>query len=171
MWQSEIVLILRHMIGDLTEPYAFCDSRLEELFLVAARYVASDISFPTDYTVNIGQMTLSPDPTVERDDAFISLTCLYAVCLLARSELRLASGQAVGIADGNTRVDLGGIFGSKDKYADRACKAYEDAKAEFQFSDAVGGTIIVGPYSFISGRYAGRSGGSAGYSAYGRTLF
>jgi hypothetical protein len=47
MWQVEMVILLRHMIGDINEPYVYTDNRLQELILVSSQFVNTEVGgFP-----------------------------------------------------------------------------------------------------------------------------
>ena len=130
-WQNEIVLIVRNLIGD-TDCSSFTDERLEEVILVAAQFVNSEVDFDATYTIDIDSFSLSPDPTSPRDDMFISLVSLKSSCILARGLLRnYAASEGVRIRDGMGELQIGGRFASAKDMATEFCKAYEKAKLEY----------------------------------------
>ena len=82
-WQNEMTIIVRHIIGDLdSDNYNFSDSRIEESILVAAQLIHNEMEFFIDYTIEVDNGSLTPDPTTtgvstsNKDDDFIALCCL-----------------------------------------------------------------------------------------------
>ena len=45
MWYDNIVLLLRFMINDTSDTPKYIDSKLAQLFLVAAQFVQSEVNF------------------------------------------------------------------------------------------------------------------------------
>ncbi len=147
------------MIDDVVTPYTYGDDRLEELFLVAAKFVNAEADFVNDYVVDIDSLTLTPDPTNTNtlDDDFLALTCLKAVCLLARAELKKSAGQAIDIKDGPTSVSMKGVPSAKKEVMKGVCDEYERAMFDYRAGDRAVGKIIVGPYRYGLNTYDGRS--------------
>jgi len=163
MWQVEGIIMLRHIIDDLGDSPTYSDSRLEELFLVAAQLIKFDVNFTNDYTIDVDAGTLSPDPTTStKDYAFISLVCLKAACILQRADARTSAGQAIDIRDGRSAISLKGVFAGKIAMAKSYCEAYEKAKLEHTLGNLVVGRAIMGPiasedlnwspYNYYNGR-------------------
>ena len=78
-WQGQMGTIVRHLINDINpDSYKFSNSRLETTILVAAQLSQMNIDFSNNYTINVEDCTLSPDPTVTStiDDPFVTLICL-----------------------------------------------------------------------------------------------
>jgi hypothetical protein len=148
-WQSEMTTIVRVLIGDTEPPETYSDARLQQLIVVAAQCVVAEVNFPVDYDIDVEAITIAPDPTDDpRDDSFINLVSMKSVCLLFGSELRVASGQAFSVRDGNSSMNLGPIFDSKSATTQDFCKAYQDSKWEYQSSTAaIAGKAILGPFS------------------------
>jgi hypothetical protein len=44
-WQTHMVPIVRGLIFDLTPPYSYCDTRLEELICTCAVLVVQEVDF------------------------------------------------------------------------------------------------------------------------------
>lgn len=157
MWQTEIPIILRYMINDLSDTPTYTDNRLSTLFLVSAQMTQSEIGFSTTYSIDIPGTGLSPDPTEpdSRNDAFINLTCLKAACILGRGEAKIAAGQAIEIKDGSSSISLKGVGSSKLLVSNNYCKDYEDAKFDYLVTGGnldgnVPGEFIVGPFKIYA---------------------
>ena len=42
-WKKDIVSIVRVLINDLSQPYSFSDTRLQQAIVVAAQFVKADL--------------------------------------------------------------------------------------------------------------------------------
>ena len=152
MWQTEMVLLLRHMIDDVEETYRYSDSRLQELILAAAQLTIGEISFAQEYSVDIDAHTLTPDPTDSaagtRENWFIDLVSMKAACVLDRGRVRKAVNSSFIAKEGNSMVDVrdagkNAIEAMKHGW----CKAYTDSKFEYEVdrtSDV--GAVILTPF-------------------------
>lgn len=152
VWQTELVRTIRHMIDDLgsEDEVTYADDRLEELLIVAGQHVASEVDFATTYTIDVDELTFSPDPTdrdTGRDEDFIRLVCLKAACILHRSILRQAAGRAIDIRDGPVSVSLKGEFAGKSQVAKDFCQEYKDAVFAYQMGDGTPTRAILSPFS------------------------
>jgi hypothetical protein len=161
MWDSEMVVVLRHMIDDLADTPKYSDDRLSQLILVGAQFVKAENPFETDYTINIENGVLKPDPTASstRDDSFINLTLLRSACLLASSGLGKSASLGILVVEGPNRFDNRGANAGKQLQVKTWCEAYADAKWEFvSASLTTPGEAIIGPYRSMD--YKNGSGGS-----------
>ena len=89
-WNVEMPLIVRSWINDLSDTPTYSDERVQQLIVVAAQYVIKEVDLTVDYTINIVNPDITPDPVLaeDKDLDFISLTSLKAVCILDQSSLR-----------------------------------------------------------------------------------
>lgn len=152
MWQNEMVRIVRHLVGDLTEPYNYGDDRLEECILVASQLVLGEVDFNITYTVDVDQCAFTPDPTEgTKDQNFILLVTLKTACLISQSEYKtkVRSGGGLVVKDGPTSIDTKGNIDSYKESAKTICQQYEDAKNDFLVTGDTGGVgrAILGPFS------------------------
>jgi hypothetical protein len=147
-WYSEFVIIFRHMIDDLDEPKKYADNRIAQLLLVAAQLAQSENFFSQDYTINVSNLTLSPDPTASgtRDDAFINLTLLKAACTLARGGLLKAAKGGLLVKEGDYSFDNRSKFAGQKIASEDWCKAYSDAQYEYAVYHTEPGRVIIGPH-------------------------
>ena len=154
MWNTEMVRIVRRMLVDYTQPYKYSDEDLQELILVGAQLMRSDLpDLVNGYTIDVDDGLLSPDPTEEpRDDSFVNLACLRSVCIVDKGEARKAAEEA-----GLQVSDMGGFQLRKDGTSVQAklallkeggwCYAYDDAKYDYLLGNVLtAGAVIVGAF-------------------------
>lgn len=96
-WKIEIPLLIRTIINDFTEPYSYSDERLQQIAVVSAQYVRSDIALKNNYTINISEPNITPDPCLldNKDINFINFISLKSACFIDQSSCRtrmLSSG-------------------------------------------------------------------------------
>lgn len=149
-WQTECTRILRFLIDDLESTPEYSDDRLQETLLVAAQYVMQDVDLSVTYTVDVDQLTLSPDPTSSpKDDVMINLMCLKAGCIVDKSRYRSKIKTAgIMVKDGQSTIDTRGVGENYKVLLDKGlCAEYEQAKIDYQLGDNNPGRIILGPAS------------------------
>ena len=153
-WQNEMTIIVRHIIGDLdSDNYNFSDSRIEESILVAAQLIHNEMEFFIDYTIEVDNGSLTPDPTTtgvstsNKDDDFIALCCLRSGLLLTNSLLRTYALKAISIRDGASSLDMRGIVAGLKMINDDLTKKYEDVKLNYETGKLGFGKVILSPYS------------------------
>jgi hypothetical protein len=149
-WQNEMVIILRHIVDDLDSlNYMFSDSRLEESILVASQLIHNELEFNIEYTIEVDNGFLSPDPTLTspKDDDFIALCCMRAAVMLMTSMIKTYSLKSISIRDGASALDTRGIVqGLTQVYKDITTK-YADMKFAYETGKLGFGKSILGPYS------------------------
>lgn len=155
-WQANMVPIVRGLIFDLNTPYTYSCTRLKELICVAAVLTIQEVDFSTSYTINLGAVSITPDPSDAGDEDFEALVSLKTACLISQGEHREAAKKAISVKDGPSFVD------TKDKakhlgvLAEGACSAYAKAKLDYQVGDGSLGRAIVGPYNAGNSSDTGR---------------
>lgn len=149
-WSSELVVILRNLIGDVCN-FSYSDSRLEETILVSAQLVIAEFSFQNTYSVDVDNATLTPDPTSDpKDNIFIGLVTLKAACVLARGALRdAAAREGIKVVDKMGSIELKGRFAASKDLAKTYCDAYQRAKLEYALNNINGMraifNVVIGP--------------------------
>lgn len=148
MWRDETTTMLRYIINDLNSE-TYTDSRLQTSVVIAAKYVNDEV-FNGQYTVSVaGSGSITPDPS--DNEPFINLVVLKSACLISMGEAKIAAGQGIAIKDGSSSLDLKGVAGSKKTMMDSYCKAYNDAKLQYQISggsNGVPGEAVLGPIKY-----------------------
>ena len=153
-WNNEMVIIVRHIIGDLDpDNYSFSDSRIEESILVAAQLIHNEMEFIIDYNIEVDNGSLSPDPTTiavgtsNKDDDFIALCCLRSGLLLTNSLLRTYALKSFSIRDGASSLDMRGVVAGLKIVNDDLTRKYENVKMAYETGKLGLGKVVLSPYS------------------------
>jgi hypothetical protein len=154
--------IVRYLIDDVdSDNYTFSSRRIETTILVAAQLTQMNVSFDKDYSVNVEDCSLTPDPTVETEDyAFITLICLRSACIIVGSQIRSESGNAISIKDGPSAIDLRGVTATLAILYKDLCAKYDQAELDYRAGSSVAGQAILGPYSPGSNNISRNNSGS-----------
>ena len=77
-WKKEMTSLLRYVINDTdTTRREYTDERLCSLIITSAQLTQGVVDFPRDYTIDVANSGISPDPTAgARDNGFINLVLL-----------------------------------------------------------------------------------------------
>ena len=145
-WQTDLVLMVRSIIGDLDKS-KFTDERLKQILVVGAYNVVNDADFTNTYTVNVAEVSISPDPISEKDVDFNVLTVYKSACILIGSEVKTESANAISIKDGPSAIDLRGVANSLHLLFKDLCKRYDELLKAYQYNNTLVGQAILGPYS------------------------
>lgn len=147
-WTTSLVLFLRSLIGDL-DGAKYTDSRLQQILVVSAYEVYTVASFET-YTINIANISITPDPMTQ--DATFGLLMTYkAACIILGSELKLTSN--ISMKDGPSSIDTKGAGANIATIQKNICQIYSDMLDDYQLGGGVSyqtggpGQAILGPYS------------------------
>ena len=146
-WQDTMIIMLRVVIDDMGSNPTYSDSRLEEVIVVAANLTKQDVDFDSDYTIGVTDLSISPDPTTSPDNAFINLVTLKSACLLANSEYKTCTNNAISVRDGSAAIDKRGVAAAKKEGRDSICKDYNHAEREYKLGNSNAGASIIGPYN------------------------
>ena len=148
-WQGEISTMVRHFVNDIASTsYKYSVKRLETAILVSAQLVTFDIDLDTDYTINVEQCGLSPDPTDSpKDNAFINLTALKTACIILGSEVRTEASNSISIKDGPSAIDLRGVSNTLMILYKDMCEKYDQLVYDYVAGGSLAGQAILGPYS------------------------
>lgn len=151
-WQNELTIIVRTLINDLTVPYQFSDQRIIQCLVVSAKYVQFDVVLDTSYEVDVVAQNISPDPTVNKDDIFISLLCLKAACIVDQSTYRTrTSSDGIRAAVGPISVAVG-FGGSSPAGAWKVvlehgpCALYDDLIEHWDVANASAARAMLSPF-------------------------
>lgn len=150
MWETDLVLMLRSIIGDL-EGDTYTDAKLQQILVVSAYSVALTAKFKNNYVIDIQEVTISPDPVVVDDKDFVVLTVYKAACIILNSEVKVKGGNAIAMRDGPSSVDTSAGAQTLANLAKTVCQEYNDMLDQYKFngpnSDSGPGQAILGPYS------------------------
>jgi len=145
-WQSEMVIILRGLINDLVLPYTYDADRLEDILVISAQLINPGCDFDTVYTVDVESGSISPDPTSDRDDYFINITCLQAACLILGGETKSLAGSSFEVRDGSAMISAKEAYKATKELYDKYCDDLAQAKLEFKAGNLATVKAILTPY-------------------------
>jgi hypothetical protein len=147
-WQIEIPIIVRTLINDWSDQPVYSDERIIQIITVAAKYVQFDVVLEHQYSVDVTNLVLDPDPTTDRDEIFISLVSLKTACLIDQSTLRTkAAMEGIRASLGPASLSVGGsLAGLKMIIEEGPCALYEELTSHWDVKDAAAIRAIFSPF-------------------------
>lgn len=149
-WNVEMPLIVRSWINDLSDTPTYSDERVQQLIVVAAQYVIKEVDLTVDYTINIVNPDITPDPVLaeDKDLDFISLTSLKAACILDQSSLRTkAATEGIKAALGPAQLAVGGGLRGYEVILNQGpCALYNRLVQDHQIGNVAAIHAILGPF-------------------------
>ena len=145
-WKIDLVVMLRSLIGDLDNT-KFADERLKQILVFGAYNVVNDADFSTTYTVDVGSVSISPDPVSGNDTDFTTLTVYKSACILLGSEVKTEAANAISIKDGPSSIDLRGVTQNLNIMYKDFCAKYDQLLKTYQYNNTLVGQAVLGPYS------------------------
>lgn len=147
-WQNEIVRIVRFLINDI-DASTYTDDRLEETILVAAQLMLVNVDFSTDYTIDVDELILSPDPTIgTKDNDFIALVSLKAACIVLGSECKTAAAQGWRIKDASSSIDTTASYQSLYQLLKGLSGELDSLIMGYQAGNSIGAGAVMTPYTY-----------------------
>lgn len=147
-WKTEIPIIVRTLINDLSDTPTYSDERILQIIAVAAKYVQFDVVLDHAYTVNVVKPTITPDPTVDNDSIFISLVSLKTACLIDQSVLRTkAAMEGIRAALGPAQLSVAGSLAGIKLILDVGpCAAYDELTSHWDVKEATAIRAVLSPF-------------------------
>lgn len=147
-WQIEIPIIVRTLINDLSEIPTYSDERMLQAIVVAAKYVQFDVNLNNIYTIDIANPNITPDPTANNDDIFISLVSLKSACIFDQSTLRTkAALEGIKAALGPANISVAGsLAGIKLIIDSGPCAAYDELTSHWDVKEATAIRAVLSPF-------------------------
>jgi hypothetical protein len=147
-WQNELTIIVRTLINDLDEPYDYSDVRIQQVLTVAAKYVQFDVNLDYSYEVDVINSHISPDPTLDNDETFISMVCLKAACIIDQGTFRTkAALEGIRTALGPASIGFAGTLSGWSAIIDHgACGLYEELTSHWDVKNATAVRAILSPF-------------------------
>jgi len=165
-WQLEIPIIVRNLINDLDIVPTYSDDRINQLAVVAARYVLSEVNLNQTYDIDIVHTQISPDPSDpnNRDTDFVGFIALKASCLLDHSTFRTkAINEGISAALGPAKLSVGGnLSGFKTIIDSGPCAMYDQLVLEHNMGNVNNVRAILSP--FVGNNFDPRSINSTNYN-------
>lgn len=149
-WQVEIPIIVRNLINDLDNTPTYSDDRINQLAVVAARYVLSEVNLNNEYNLDIINSTINPDPSDpnNRDTDFVGFIALKAACLLDHSTFRTkAANEGISASLGSAKLSVGGnLSGYKTIIDNGPCSMYDQLVMEHNIGNINTVRAILSPF-------------------------
>ncbi len=130
---SSITLMVRALINDL-DAETYTDERLEQLIVVAAKFVNQDLE--SSYVIDINSPDIVPDPVDQDDEIFVNLVSVKSACMIDHGNLRLKAAVAgLSATAGPASLSIGSNnFGAyKDIIAMGPCAMYRIMLQDYKF--------------------------------------
>lgn len=156
-WDAEIPIIVRTLINDLGDQPTYSDDRIKQIIAVAAKYVQFDVVLDHSYTIDVVEGNISPDPTDDNDEIFISLVSLKAACIIDQSALRTkAALEGIRAALGPATLSIKGSLEGLIKILENGpCASYDELTSHWDVSQATAIRAVLGP--FVGNKFDPRS--------------
>lgn len=147
-WQNELTTIVRTLINDLDEPYDYSDARIQQVLVVASKYVQFDVNLEHSYSVDVVNNNISPDPTQDDDSIFISLVCLRAACIIDQGTFRTkAAIEGIRTALGPASIAFSGTLSGWGAIIEHgACGLYQELTDHWDVKNASAIRAILSPF-------------------------
>lgn len=139
-WEIEIPIIVRSLINDFGPSPSYSDDRILQLAVVSAQYVIKEANLATNYTVDIVNIDITPDPSdnATRDTDFIGFIALKSACLLDQSTFRTkAALEGIKTALGSANISVAGhLSGYKTILDQGPCALYDQLVFDHNVGEA-----------------------------------
>jgi hypothetical protein len=147
-WQIELPTIVRILVNDFGEEQQYSDDRLLQVITVAAKYVQLDLSLDQTYDINVSNLIISPDPTINKDEIFVGLVALKAACFIDQSSIRTkAAMDGVRAALGPASLSVGGgMEGLRILLSNGPCSSYDELTAHWDLAQATVAKAVLSPF-------------------------
>lgn len=140
-WQDSMILMVRYLIGDTAEPYKFSDSKIEQSIVIGGLLAAQDFPFTTQYTFDVGNATIGPDPS--SDYQAVALFTLRAAAMLVLDGYQKAVTSGIRVKDGDSEVDTTSSFkGWADIVSNGPQKSYDTLKKDLMLRRNIGRAVM-----------------------------
>lgn len=147
-WQSHLISVVRVLINDMSEPYEFSDERMQQVIVVAAKYVQFDVNLDHAYQVDVINYNITPDPTLDNDEVFLSLVGLKAACIFDQGTFRTkAALEGIRTALGSASISIGGTTSGWQAIIDHgACALYDELTSHWDVRNASAVRAVLSPF-------------------------
>lgn len=147
-WQTEIPIIVRTLINDWSDQPVYSDERIIQVITVSAKYVQFDVSLDTKYNIDVSNLIIDPDPTINKDEIFTSLVSLKSACIIDQSSLRTkAAVEGIRASLGPASLSVGGsLEGIRMVLEQGPCALYDELTSHWDVKDATAIRAILSPF-------------------------
>lgn len=154
-WEQELVLVTRVLINDYIQPYAYSDSRIQEVLIIAGMLCQLEVDLlHSPYQFDPSNLIMTPDPAdpaIGKDYGACCLFSLKAACILQLSSFRdKARNAGIQVRSDRELVDTKGQLDG-DKFLLNSefdnCKSYAESVWIYKAGNYNAGYALVGPMS------------------------
>jgi hypothetical protein len=149
-WKIEIPIIVRTWINDLSDTPTYSNDRVLQLITVAAQYVTKEVNLDNEYSIDIINKEITPDPTTlgEKDVDFIGFVSLKASCILDQSTIRTkAASEGIRASLGPANLSVNGsLRGYELMLSKGPCYLYEQLKTDYEIGNANVVRAVLSPF-------------------------
>lgn len=165
-WNVELPIIVRTLINDVSDTPTYSDERLLQVLTVAAKYVQFDVVLDNQYTVDVVNPSISPDPTENNDEIFIGLVCLKAACIADQSTYRTKTAmEGIRAALGPASLSVAGQSAAlREIITHGACAAYDELTSHWDVKEATAIRAVLSP--FVGNKFDPRGMNTENYSRF-----
>lgn len=152
-WQPTLILIVRNLINDINIPYQFSDNSIEQVLVIAGKYVQFDVNLATTYNIDIISKTFDPDPILIKDEIFTSIVCLKAACIIDQGTFRTkAALEGISTKLGPATLNVSGTLqGWKSILEHGPCALYDQLTEHWDVQNATAWAAVLSP--FVGNRF------------------
>lgn len=128
IWNTYLSVIVRNLIGDMSDSQVFDDSRLYSAICTGGLIAAQEYYFKNQYTFDLAGLTITPDPCDPNslEPIAMALFSLKAACILTMNNYQGAVAGGIKVRDGDSEVDTTSAFkGYRDIIELGPCGSYQ----------------------------------------------
>jgi len=156
-WKDELTVIVRTLVNDFSDPYTYSDERIHQVIAVAGKYVQFDVVLDHFYKIDVSDVTIDPDPTLDDDTIFIGLVCLKAACIIDQSTFRTKSAlEGIRASLGPASLSVAGQSSAWRTMLELGpCAAYDELTSHWDVKEATAIRAVLSP--FVGNKFDPRS--------------
>lgn len=156
-WEVEIPIIVRTLVNDWGETPTYSDDRIKQVIVVSAKYVQFDVVLEHSYDIDVVNNNITPDPTDDNDEIFISLVSLKAACIIDQSTFRTKTViEGIRASLGPASLSVTGNSGPLKTMLELGpCAAYDELVSHWDVAQATTAKAILSP--FVGNKFDPRS--------------
>lgn len=148
LWQTSLVTMVRYLVNDVSLPYTWDETYLQNTIVIAGLLVAQEYPFAISYSFDLAAPDIIPDPVSNGDNEAIALFSLKAGCMLETNRYQNAlatGGVGVTVRDGDSMVSTEQRIKSFQDILDRGpCAAYQAILKQLSTKRAMGSGKAIG---------------------------
>ena len=146
-WDVVMPLIVRGLVNDLIEPYNYSEEKVQQLIVTCAQLVKPELDFTNSYTIDIPNMTITPDPVISYDDGFTNLVSMKTATLILQGEVKNLAANSIRVTDAGATIDMTDAFKATKVLYEQMLEDYQRAKIAYVCGNQGYLKAILSPYT------------------------